>query len=297
MGFSDRLGVALYMLGAEMKADPRATLSQTRSIGYLEVEASLPLAMSPQAFASELEKLGLACPSLHVPLDSISPDQPSLSRPDSVIPIAKAIGASNVVIPVPCMDALLKRPDAAALLADPVRLGSALVEAAQAMTADDWTRLARRLNEAGALLARAGIRLGYHNHNLEFAPLPNGEPAIELLIALTDPALVDLEVDVGWAAAAGVDPAGFLTRHGPRVGQVHLKDLKAAAPNTTLRLATAQIGEGAQAWPAILDALGRTAARHVYVEQEPPHRVSGLRSAAEAYGFIHPRLAAIGSKA
>jgi sugar phosphate isomerase/epimerase len=240
--------------------------------------------------------VGLSCPSLHVPLDALLPDQPCLSRPESVIPIAKTLGARNVVVPIPCMEALLKRPDASALLADAKRLGPALVEAAHSMTADDWTRLARRLNEAGAQLGREGIRLGYHNHNLEFAPLPSGEPAIELLISVTDPALVDLEVDVGWVAAAGVDPAGFLTRHGPRVGQVHLKDLKAAAPNTTLRLATAQVGEGVQDWPAIVEAIGQTGARHVYVEQEPPHKVSGLQSAAEAYGFIHPLLAAIVSK-
>ena len=53
-------------------------------------------------------------------------------------------------------------------------------------------------------LAERGIRLGYHNHAFEFAPLERTTVWAILLAEL--PAEVELELDVYWAAVGGRDP-------------------------------------------------------------------------------------------
>lgn len=48
------------------------------------------------------------------------------------------------------------------------------------------------------------MRLGYHNHAFEFAPL-DGTTVWEVLLAELSPA-IEIELDVQWAAVGGRDP-------------------------------------------------------------------------------------------
>jgi sugar phosphate isomerase/epimerase len=82
---------------------------------------------------------------------------------------------------------------------------------------------AAELNAIAARLAGEGLRLGYHNHDHELAPLPDGTPALEVLAAALDPAVL-LEVDTYWAAVAGQDVPALLGRLGERVRYLHVKD-------------------------------------------------------------------------
>ena len=54
-------------------------------------------------------------------------------------------------------------------------------------------------------------------HNLE---------EIDRLMELTDPALVYLLVDTGHAHYAGDDPLSIVRKYGPRIRNVHLKDIR-----------------------------------------------------------------------
>ncbi|SEG91630.1 Sugar phosphate isomerase/epimerase [Actinacidiphila yanglinensis] len=82
-------------------------------------------------------------------------------------------------------------------------------------------RLAATLNDAAAAAAARGIRIGYHNHDFEFAQLVDGVPAYDLLAELLDPA-VALEVDVYWAGVGGADVFELLPRLGDRVRHLHV---------------------------------------------------------------------------
>ena len=83
--------------------------------------------------------------------------------------------------------------------------------------------VAAELNAMAARLAADGLRLGYHNHDHELAPLPDGTPALETLAAALDPAVL-LEVDTYWAAVGGQDVPALLGRLGERVQYLHVKD-------------------------------------------------------------------------
>ncbi len=95
------------------------------------------------------------------------------------------------------------------------------------MTADDWKWNADFLNEKAAVLKKAGIVVGYHNHNFEFAPL-GATTGMEILLKGTDPSLVTFEMDVGWVTAAGQDPFALLNASiTGRFTLMHVKDIKA----------------------------------------------------------------------
>ncbi|HEX7741470.1 MAG TPA: sugar phosphate isomerase/epimerase, partial [Sphingobium sp.] len=231
----------------------------------------------------------------HLLLDASMPGLLSLADMPAAIAAAKTLGADRIVAPIFSITGMLaRRPELASQLTDPSKSGSAIRELARAMTADDWLALAKRLNTVGADLAKAGIRLGYHTHNVDFAKLPNGDTVLDLLIANTDAKLVEFELDLGWVKAAGLDPATTLIRYADRVSQLHLKDLGATPANYSLDLNTAAFGAGVQDWPAIAEAIRRSSVRHLYVEQENPIRQSGLASAASCYAFIKPVLAKAG---
>jgi sugar phosphate isomerase/epimerase len=83
---------------------------------------------------------------------------------------------------------------------------------------------ARRLTAVGDALADRGLRLAYHNHDHEFTDLGD-DTGFELLVERLGDA-VAIELDLGWALAAGQDPAALLSRIGT-VPLVHLKDVDA----------------------------------------------------------------------
>jgi hypothetical protein len=62
-------------------------------------------------------------------------------------------------------------------------------------------KLAAAVNASAGRAAERGIRIGYHNHDFEFAQRIDGTPAYELFVELLDPAVV-LELDVYWAESA-----------------------------------------------------------------------------------------------
>src|SRR3546814_4613002 len=59
-------------------------------------------------------------------------------------------------------------------------------------------------------LKKAGLGFAYHNHDFEFTMKPGGTSLFDTLIADADPALVQIELDLFWAVAAGEDPKAII---------------------------------------------------------------------------------------
>jgi hypothetical protein len=102
----------------------------------------------------------------------------------------------------------------------------------------------------------------YHNHVFEFVQ-SDGAYLLDRLLDATDPALVALELDVYWAAYAGVDPAGYLRRRAGRVPLVHLKDLAADR-------SFAEVGDGTLDFAAIFATAEEGGVRWYIVEHDQP---------------------------
>jgi sugar phosphate isomerase/epimerase len=130
-------------------------------------------------------------------------------------------------------------------------------------SADDVRRFAAELGGYARTLDRHGIRLGYHNHDFEFAPL-DGTTVWDILLAELPPD-VELELDVYWASVGGRDPVAEIRATAGRVRLLHMKDREAGSEPRD-----APPGDGTLPFPSIVEA-GREAGVEWYiVEQDEP---------------------------
>jgi inosose dehydratase len=84
--------------------------------------------------------------------------------------------------------------------------------------------LAKNLNEVGKRTADAGIKFAFHPHAWT---LVERQPELDMIMELTDPALVYLVLDTGHATLGGIDPVKCLRDYYPRIASIHLKDAEA----------------------------------------------------------------------
>jgi sugar phosphate isomerase/epimerase len=275
------IGLQLYTLGDAPYRDLDGTLRTLARIGYRTVETVGLMKRTAGELRSALERAGLSCPSAHVPLQADGSGGPSLAGDVGRLAAdMHRIGARFVVVPI---------------FPVPQRIGGPrkgedglhfLSRAGRQMTADDWRGLAAQLNEKGAALKREGLKLAYHNHNVEFTRQGTGT-AYDLLLANTDPDAVRFEMDVGWVAAAGVDPIALLRAHRHRFRLMHVKDIEASTvPNNGFRMDPADVGSGALDWKTILSAGYEMGVRHYYVEQEPPFVGPRMEAARADYEYL-----------
>ena len=84
--------------------------------------------------------------------------------------------------------------------------------------------LCRDLNISGKILKEAGVELLYHNHNCEFLSVEQGKTAYDLILAETDPAYVNFELDSYWPTEAGVNALELMKQLDHRMKLYHIND-------------------------------------------------------------------------
>ncbi|HXA39887.1 MAG TPA: sugar phosphate isomerase/epimerase [Phenylobacterium sp.] len=275
------IGLQLYTLGGDLRADVDGMLGQVAKIGYRTVEMAGYLGRTPAELRAAFDKAGLRCTSSHVQARPSGPE-PSLADVDRLIADAKVIGIEHIVLP------MFAIPDHIDMKPRPGEDRATVMDrlAAQ-IAADDWKATAELLNAKGRALKAAGLTLGYHNHNVEFAPV-GGTTGLEILLKGTDPALVSFEMDVGWVVAAGHDPFALLKAHAGRFKQMHVKDVKASTkPNFAFRQDPTEVGSGIIPWKRLLPAAYAEGVRGFFVEQEPPFERPRIEAARLCFDYLN----------
>lgn len=247
------IGLQLFSVRTPLAQDFAGTLKRVGAIGYREVEAAGFFGHSASDVKQMMADSGLRCVSAHYSLADL------LKSTDETIAYAKALGLEYVV----CSSPWAQNP--AHLENYP---GGPWQGILHAMTLDDWRWTAGQLNQIGHKMHTAGLKFGYHNHTMGFRQ-EDGGTGYGILLADTDPGLVTMELDCGWAEAAGQDPAAMMRRYRGRFSMLHLKDLKPAPAGTepSNRVST-EIGEGIVDFRPIFEAARETGIRHYFVEQE-----------------------------
>lgn len=275
------IGLQIYTLGNEAARDIDATFSQVAAIGYRTIELPGLLGKQPAELAIAAARAGLKIVSLHLPLLAMGgPAGLSLASEASRISDAMgALGAHWAVAPIALIPGGF-RPRAGETME--VAISRAIAEGG----VDIWKQTADRLNRKAAELKPLGIRVGYHNHNLEFAPI--GETnGWNILWQETDPGLVSFEVDLGWVAAAGLDPVRFLETTRGRVRLLHVKDVAAGnVSDFRIGMKPAEVGSGTLDWARILPAAHRAGVEHYLVEQEPPFTIPRIEAATRSFRYL-----------
>jgi sugar phosphate isomerase/epimerase len=263
-------GVQLYTVRNEISKQPLATLQSIAEIGYREVEM---LRNQVKTLAPLLKQVNLTPVSLHfeTPLltgnwtawqhADMPPVEPGVTY-EGCVSLARDHGFRYIVFNY---------------LSPEERLGL-----------DFYKSLAEKLNAAAHKANAAGLQFCYHNHDFEFQPKSGGRP-IDVLLKHLDPALIRLEVDAFWVSMAGVNAAEFIRQHADRVELVHLKDRAKGTP-THYDIATVpddtyrELGSGDLPLQNILDAVSRTKARHIFVEQD--FSKDPIASLRQSYAFL-----------
>ncbi len=285
VGFFKRIrrpiGLQLYTLGDEPAKDLDAVLAKVAAIGYRDLELPQLYGKSPAELkaAGDRAKVNFSCIHLaampNIPASALS----MLSPTQKIVDDLGALGVKDAVLPIMLLPADFK-PAAGETFQ------VAIARALSAAGGDTWKRTADLLNETAAALKPHGIRVGYHNHNLEFAPVGK-TTGWDILAAETDKSLVKFEVDVGWITAAGLDPVAFLNAHKGRVRWLHVKDVQASTKtNFALAMDPTEVGSGKQDWAHILPAAYAAGVEHFYLEQEPPFTMARIDSAAQGHAFL-----------
>ena len=175
-------------------------------------------------------------------------------------------------------------------------------EVAERADAGAWDQLIRSVHEvARAAREVHGLTACFHPHAGTYVEF---EDEIDGLMSDTDPDLVDLCIDTGHSAYAGIDPVDLYRRYADRVTYLHLKDVDGGvlAEATTRGWSFDRaVGEGVfcPIGQGLVDfgALGGALSRHGFrgwatVEQDRLGRAS--RSPADDAHLSLERLSALG---
>lgn len=266
------IGIQLYTLAPDAAQDLDATLAAIAKVGYRTVELHGMLGRTAAQLKAALDRVGLSCPSIHVPARASGADNSFTGDLGKLGEALNTIGARHAVMPSPLIPERLAKEDWQRALAQ--------------LTADDWKAVADLLNRSAAKLRASGIAVGYHNHNLEFAPLGSTN-GLEILLKETDPKLVSFEGDVGWMAAAGIDPLTFIQKHKGRFSLMHVKDVKASTKaNFALKMDPTEVGSGRLDWKRLLPGAHAAGVREFFVEQEPPFERPRIEAAKISHDFL-----------
>jgi sugar phosphate isomerase/epimerase len=241
----DGIGVQLYLLRAEMRRNPEATIARIATLGFSDVEWWGNWERTPAQLRGLLDAHGLRSTAAHIDPADLAPE-----KLPALLERAQTMGHDTLIV--------------------------AWTPPAQ-RTRDGWRQLAQRLTDAGRTGASVGIRTGYHNHDFEFTDLGGGS-AWEILVGETDPAFVTLELDCFWAFKAGEDPLAMIERHAGRITHLHLKDSSGAPAHAQL-----DVGAGVIDWRTLLARAVERGVQHAYVEHDEPADAWATAAAGRAY--------------
>ena len=226
------VGLEMYSVRHEMEKDLPGTVRRVAQIGYKDVEFFAPYYNWTTEQAKEMRKLlddlNIRCLSTHNSASNFQPE--NLQK---AIDFNKILGTRFVV----------------------------MSSAGRITTQDGWRKVADTLSAACEKLKPAGLRGGYHNHQLEFTPLEGKRP-IEIIAANT-PKDFMLQLDVGTCVEMGSDPVAWINANPGRINSLHLKDWSKERGYRVL------FGEGAVPWKEVLAAAEKTGGVEFYlIEQE-----------------------------
>lgn len=276
------IGLQLYTVGHEMDTDPAGTLKTVAATGYKNVELSPLSKTAPKDLKRMLDDVGLKNPSGHYMLPDLMTKLPDM------IEFAHLFGQEFMIVTVPWV------ADPSRFKADP-QMGQfgLFLAIISGLTLDDWKWNAEQFNKLGEQIKKAGLQLGYHNHNFEWRAYGDTTGYDEFL-KLTDANLVKMELDCGWATVAGQDPTAYLTKHPDRYTLLHIKDFKKGfTPRTSLMgkdpgaPTGTELGRGAIDYRGIFAAAKKAQIKATYVEQEPPFtEMSALEAIKIDYDYV-----------
>ncbi len=223
------VGIQLYTVREQMAKDFEGTLKAVAALGYKEFEFAGYGNKDPKQVRAFIDGLGVTAPSAHVQLAVLDKEI------NKTIDTAKIMGHKLIICP-------FLQPNERKL--------------------EDYKKAIAILNKAGAACKKAGLQLGYHNHDFEFKET-DGIIPMDLILTECDKNLVKIELDLGWITFAGKDPLAYFAKYPGRFIAFHVKDM-----NPSTKEVTVELGRGNVDFKRIFAQSKQAGVKYYFVEQD-----------------------------
>ncbi len=247
------VAIILYTVREPAHQDLPGTLARVREAGFEYVQWSGMPPMDAADIRRHLDDAGLQAIAAHCPVEPFEQDF------EAQVAHWKTVGARDVApggMMGDCVDTL-----------------------------EDWRRGAARLEAVGAKLRGQGMRLSYHNHHWEFTRYAGDDRfKLDILYQETSPEHLCVELDVGWAQHARVNPADYLRKYAGRCPVIHVKDIGAETHPNGAPVFT-PLGRGVVAWDTVIEAARECGVEWLVYEQDT-HEGDPLENARISYEFL-----------
>lgn len=252
---ANMIGIQMYTVRDQLQADFDGTVEKIAKIGYKNLEFAGYYNRTPEQVRALLDRVGAVSRSAHIGAPLMRQDAAAQIRS------AKTIGQEYITLPS-------------------YQWGKEGLAS--------WRQGVAEFNKWGQMCRDAGLKLAYHNHAAEFAPL-EGTTGYDVLVKEVDPKLVDMELDIYWATFADQNPVALFAKYPGRFAMWHVKDL--AVTNGTKGMTP--VGKGTIDYKTIFAHAREAGMKYFFVEHDSAAQYPGgsLASAQASYEYLHQLLA------
>jgi sugar phosphate isomerase/epimerase len=256
------IGLQLYTVRNIIGGNIAPVLARIATIGFKEIETfgyspeTKFWGVEPKAFKALLEENRLESPSSHFGFDEFF-DRSKTEQANSMFEAARAIGNKYVTV--------------------------AILEEKNRRNADDYKRIASKLNALGEIAKQHDLQLAYHNHDFEFAKIDLNARGYDIIMNSTDKDLVKLQLDLFWTTKAGQDPVSLFEKDPGRFVMWHVKDMSSESRSFT------EVGTGIIDFKRIFSKASVAGVKHIFVEQDEVTK-DVYSSIKESYDYVKKNL-------
>ena len=260
-----KMGLQLYTIRDAMALDPIETLKKVKTMGYEDFEtygydpyANKIYGFEVNEFKQVLDHLELTTTSGHFAFaDYFNATEDKLKWfVDQCIQASKTLNAPYITWPWVHPDQRNK---------------------------ESFKILADLLNRVGEQINTAGLAFAYHNHGYEFEPW-EGTTGHEILMQLTDPNLVKLQMDMYWVVHSGKTPKELVKEQPGRYVMWHIKDMDKVTRDYS------ELGKGSIDYTQILPDPVASGLEYYYIEQGGNFAVNAMESVQTSATYFKKEL-------
>lgn len=260
-----KMGLQLFSVRDAMAEDPLGTLKKVKAMGYQDFETygfnpdtKRIYGLEVGEFKMVLDDLGLTTTSGHYAFsDYFNATEDKLKEfVDQCIEASKILNAPYITWP-------WVHPDQ--------------------RNAESFKILADKLNRIGEQVKGAGLGFAYHNHGYEFENW-EGSSGHDILMQITDPELVKLQMDMYWVVHSGKIPKQLIEQQPGRYTMWHIKDMDKITRDYS------ELGNGSIDYTQLLPNSEKSGLEYYYIEQGGNFAVSSMESAATSARFFKKNL-------
>jgi sugar phosphate isomerase/epimerase len=230
------IGVQTWIVRDAIQKDFAGTLHMLAESGFKAIEMCSPPgygwksleSISAAQMRKTIDAAGLHCESSHYGFRELK------EHADDRIAFARELGLTQMVV------STFALPNTA--------------------TMADWLAAAGELNTIGEKTRKAGIQLGFHNHDFEFQEI-DGALVYDKLMGALDADLVKMQFQVA-VISLGYKAESFMRKYPGRFLSMHLADYSPAEKKQV------PLGQGAVNWPEVFSAARIGGVKNYFVEMD-----------------------------